>query len=87
MDGADGVYPSSEDSFLLIDAVHKDIQFIKDNVSIFPLCIEIGYVPILRNNCLDYVASFGVSDHIILTKSRNTGIMPYNTSADVGRVK
>lgn len=44
MDGADGVYPASEDTHLLIDALHKELPFIKENVPDHPLCIEIGYV-------------------------------------------
>lgn len=44
MDGADGVYPSSEDTFLLIDALKKDDKFLQDRVGHYALCIEIGYV-------------------------------------------
>ena len=29
MDGADGVYPSSEDSFLLMDALEQDVEVYK----------------------------------------------------------
>ena len=44
MDGADGVYPSSEDSFLLMDALEQDVEFIKQTIGSEPFCIEIGYV-------------------------------------------
>lgn len=42
MDGADGVYPPSEDTYLLMDALEKDAALIKRTVGTEPLCIEIG---------------------------------------------
>lgn len=44
MDGADGVYPPSEDTFLLIDALQKDKAFIRDRLGKDPFFVEIGYV-------------------------------------------
>lgn len=46
MDGADGVYPPSEDTFLLINALEKDISLIKTQLTTHPICVEIGYVPL-----------------------------------------
>lgn len=43
MDGADGVYPASEDTYLLIDALKEDEEFLREQFKM-GLCIEIGYV-------------------------------------------
>lgn len=43
MDGADGVYPASEDTYLLIDALTQDADFLQEHFA-DGLCIEIGYV-------------------------------------------
>lgn len=43
MDGADGVYPASEDTYLLIDALSKDAEFLRQQFS-NGLCLEVGYV-------------------------------------------
>lgn len=44
MEAADGVYPSSEDTYLLIDALQSDADYIRQTIGSEPLCIEIGYV-------------------------------------------
>lgn len=44
MDGADGVYPSSEDTFLLIDALEGDKELLKERCAEGGWCIEVGYV-------------------------------------------
>lgn len=43
MDGADGVYPASEDTYLLIDALTEDEDFLKEKFS-HGMCIEVGCV-------------------------------------------
>lgn len=42
MDGADGVYPSSEDTFLLIEALELETPRIVDATSNGGLCLELG---------------------------------------------
>lgn len=44
MDGADGVYPSSEDTFLLIDALESDVPQLTEAVEHIGFCLEVGYV-------------------------------------------
>lgn len=47
MDGADGVYPSSEDTFLLIEALCIEKDLIKNAMNPGGVCLEIGYVALL----------------------------------------
>lgn len=49
MDGADGVYPASEDSFLLIDVLTSELSTLNERLPPQPKCVEIGYVPALPN--------------------------------------
>lgn len=44
MDGADGVYPSSEDTFLLIDALQRERAYLAELLPAHPVCVEVGYV-------------------------------------------
>ena len=42
MDGADGVYPASEDTHLLLDALEMDADFIRSVVKTGGVTLEIG---------------------------------------------
>lgn len=48
MDGADGVYPASEDTHLLIDALEADADLLRGVVKGHGLCLEVGYVRATR---------------------------------------
>lgn len=51
MDGADGVYPASEDTYLLIDALQQDAEFLRHRFS-KGLGLEVGYV-----GCIPLIAA------------------------------
>lgn len=42
MDGRDGVYPSSEDTFLLMDALKLEEPLLTNTAKSGALCLEIG---------------------------------------------
>jgi len=60
MDGADGVYPSAEDTFLLIDALVADAKLLREVTSDSGTCIEIGYVAVRASQHLFSISSRAV---------------------------
>lgn len=42
MDGADGVYPASEDTYLLMDVLKQDESIITEAMDVCGLYLEVG---------------------------------------------